>query len=77
MSASRAVPVYGDMTAKKLGVSADVVKKLKGHINHVYHLAAVYDLKPPMKSRRFRSTSKARATWSSLPRPSTLYTCTT
>jgi len=41
---SRAVPVYGDLTAKKLGVSADDVKKLKGHVDHVYHLAAVYDL---------------------------------
>lgn len=41
----RAVPVYGDLTAKKLGVSADTIKKLKGHIDHVYHLAAVYDLK--------------------------------
>jgi NAD(P)-dependent dehydrogenase (short-subunit alcohol dehydrogenase family) len=42
---SRAVPVYGDLTAKKLGVSAEALKKLKGHIDHVYHLAAVYDLK--------------------------------
>ncbi|HEY0820774.1 MAG TPA: SDR family oxidoreductase [Rhizobacter sp.] len=41
----RAVPVYGDLTAKKLGVSAEAIKKLKGHIDHVYHLAAVYDLK--------------------------------
>jgi NAD(P)-dependent dehydrogenase (short-subunit alcohol dehydrogenase family) len=41
----RAVPVYGDLTAKKLGVSADEIKKLKGHVDHVYHLAAVYDLK--------------------------------
>jgi thioester reductase-like protein len=39
-----AVPVYGDLTSKKLGVSADDVKKLKGKIDHVYHLAAVYDL---------------------------------
>ncbi|GAB4553942.1 MAG: SDR family oxidoreductase [Rhizobacter sp.] len=51
VSASRAVPVYGDMTAKKLGVSADVVKKLKGHVNHVYHLAAVYDLKADEESQ--------------------------
>lgn len=41
----RVVPVYGDLTAKKLGVSADDIRKLKGHIDHVYHLAAVYDLK--------------------------------
>ena len=42
---ARAVPVFGDLTAKKLGVSADDVKKLKGKIDHLYHLAAVYDLK--------------------------------
>ncbi|KRA13014.1 SDR family oxidoreductase [Acidovorax sp. Root568] len=41
---ARAVPVFGDLTAKKLGVSADDVKKLKGQIDHFYHLAAVYDL---------------------------------
>ena len=41
---ARAIPVFGDLTAKKLGVSADDTKKLKGRIDHVYHLAAVYDL---------------------------------
>ncbi|HRH04269.1 MAG TPA: SDR family oxidoreductase [Burkholderiaceae bacterium] len=41
---ARAVPVFGDLTAKKLGVEADDVKKLKGQIDHFYHLAAVYDL---------------------------------
>ena len=43
-SAARAVPVFGDLTSKKLGVATDVVKALKGQINHFYHLAAVYDL---------------------------------
>ena len=41
---ARAVPVYGDLTAKKLGVAADALKALKGKIDHAYHLAAVYDL---------------------------------
>ncbi|MFN7724053.1 MAG: SDR family oxidoreductase, partial [Rubrivivax sp.] len=41
---SRAKPVTGDLTAKKLGVAADTLKALKGQIDHVYHLAAVYDL---------------------------------
>ena len=41
---SRAVPVSGDLTSKKLGVSADDLKALKGQITGVYHLAAVYDL---------------------------------
>jgi NAD(P)-dependent dehydrogenase (short-subunit alcohol dehydrogenase family) len=44
VSATRAVAVHGDLTAKKLGVSADDIKKLKGQIDHFYHLAAVYDL---------------------------------
>jgi NAD(P)-dependent dehydrogenase (short-subunit alcohol dehydrogenase family) len=41
---ARALPVFGDLTAKKLGVATDDVKKLKGKIDHFYHLAAVYDL---------------------------------
>jgi NAD(P)-dependent dehydrogenase (short-subunit alcohol dehydrogenase family) len=40
----RAVPVLGDLTGKKLGVAADQVKALKGSIDQMYHLAAVYDL---------------------------------
>ena len=41
---SRAIPVTGDLTAKKLGVAAETMKALKGQIDAVYHLAAVYDL---------------------------------
>jgi NAD(P)-dependent dehydrogenase (short-subunit alcohol dehydrogenase family) len=44
VSKARAIPVYGDLTQRKLGVSADDVKALKGQIDHFYHLAAVYDL---------------------------------
>ena len=43
-TAARAVPVLGDLTHKKLGLSADSLKSLKGKIDHFYHLAAVYDL---------------------------------
>ncbi|WP_342130097.1 SDR family oxidoreductase [Hydrogenophaga sp. OTU3427] len=44
VGAARAVPVVGDLTAKKLGVSAEDIKKLKGQVDHFFHLAAVYDL---------------------------------
>ncbi len=44
VSAARAVPVFGDLKAKKLGVSADDIRRLKGQIDHFHHLAAVYDL---------------------------------
>jgi NAD(P)-dependent dehydrogenase (short-subunit alcohol dehydrogenase family) len=41
---ARAIAVSGDLTAKKLGVAADTIKALKGKVDAVYHLAAVYDL---------------------------------
>ncbi|MFZ4478916.1 MAG: SDR family oxidoreductase [Rhodoferax sp.] len=44
VSAARALPVFGDLTGKKLGVSGEGIRKLKGQIDHFYHLAAVYDL---------------------------------
>ncbi len=44
VSAARAVPVYGDLTSRRLGVGAEDIRRLKGRIDHVYHLAAVYDL---------------------------------
>jgi NAD(P)-dependent dehydrogenase (short-subunit alcohol dehydrogenase family) len=40
----RAAPVTGDLTAKKLGVASEAIKALKGTVDAVYHLAAVYDL---------------------------------
>lgn len=44
VTAARAIPVFGDLTARKLGVAAEDVKKLKGQVDHFFHLAAVYDL---------------------------------
>lgn len=43
-AANKAIPIYGDLTAKKLGVASDDIRKLKGQVKHFYHLAAVYDL---------------------------------
>jgi len=50
-SAARAIPVFGDLTQKKLGVAAEDVKKLKGHVDHFFHLAAVYDLAADAESQ--------------------------
>ena len=47
----RALPVHGDLTAARLGVAAEDVKKLKGKIDHCYHLAAVYDLAADAQSQ--------------------------
>jgi len=43
-SATRLIPVVGDLTTPKLGVSTVDLKQLKGQIDHFYHLAAIYDL---------------------------------
>ncbi|MBU6259690.1 MAG: SDR family oxidoreductase [Burkholderiales bacterium] len=41
---ARAQPVTGDLTEPRLGVAGDAIKALKGQVDAVYHLAAVYDL---------------------------------
>jgi NAD(P)-dependent dehydrogenase (short-subunit alcohol dehydrogenase family) len=51
VGAARAVPVFGDLTSKKLGVSAEDIKALKGEVDHFYHLAAVYDLSADEESQ--------------------------
>ena len=43
--AERLVAVSGDLTQPDLGLSAADVKRLKGHIGHFFHVAAIYDLK--------------------------------
>ena len=47
----RAIPVTGDLTGKRLGVAADQLKALKGRVDQMYHLAAVYDLSADEESQ--------------------------
>ncbi len=42
--ASRVVPVAGDLAEPNLGVSKADLRKLTGKVDHLFHLAAVYDL---------------------------------
>ncbi len=51
VSKARAVPVYGDLTGKKLGVAAEDIKALKGKVDMLFHLAAVYDLSADEESQ--------------------------
>jgi len=34
VSAARVIPVPGDLTSKKLGLTADLIKQLKGQVDH-------------------------------------------
>jgi NAD(P)-dependent dehydrogenase (short-subunit alcohol dehydrogenase family) len=40
----RAIPVFGDITLPLLGISTEQLAQLSGHIDHFFHLAAIYDL---------------------------------
>jgi thioester reductase-like protein len=40
----RIMPVVGDLTQPKLGVSDDKIAELKGNVDHFFHLAALYDM---------------------------------
>jgi len=44
-AAARTVPIIGDLTQPRLGVSEADLARLKGSIDHLFHLAAIYDLK--------------------------------
>jgi len=49
---SKLIPVFGDLTEKKLGVSDTDINNMKGNIEHVYHLAAIYDLNASAESQQ-------------------------
>jgi NAD(P)-dependent dehydrogenase (short-subunit alcohol dehydrogenase family) len=40
----RAVAIVGDLAKPNLGVTAEDLKRLKGKVDHLFHLAAIYDL---------------------------------
>ena len=41
---TRAIPVQGDLQQPLLGVAKPEIRKLKGKVDHFFHLAAIYDL---------------------------------
>src|SRR5690606_11444226 len=48
----RVLPVAGEMTAPKCGLSAAQLRALTGKVKHFFHLAAIYDMaaKPDARS---------------------------
>ena len=50
-SAKRVIPITGDLTRPMLGVPPKKRKELEGIIDHVFHLAAVYDLMADAESQ--------------------------
>ena len=49
--ARRVIPITGDLTRPMLGIAAKKRRELEGKIDHVFHLAAVYDLMADAESQ--------------------------
>jgi NAD(P)-dependent dehydrogenase (short-subunit alcohol dehydrogenase family) len=49
---AKVVPVLGDLARPNLGVSDADLRKLKGKVDHMFHLAAIYDLKATPESQK-------------------------
>jgi NAD(P)-dependent dehydrogenase (short-subunit alcohol dehydrogenase family) len=50
--AGRVVPVIGDLSQPRLGVSDDDASRLEGDIDHFFHLAAIYDMTADAESQK-------------------------
>jgi NAD(P)-dependent dehydrogenase (short-subunit alcohol dehydrogenase family) len=54
------IPVVGDLAKRNLGVSDADVKKLKGKVDHLFHLAAVYDIKASAEEQQTANVEGTR-----------------
>ncbi|HTT36862.1 MAG TPA: SDR family oxidoreductase [Burkholderiales bacterium] len=55
----RAIPIVGDLTRPQLGVSAADLDRLRG-VDHMFHLAAVYDLKASAQAQELANVQGTR-----------------
>jgi len=56
----RVRPVVGDLGKPRLGVAEDAVAELTGHIDHFFHLAAVYDMTADEEANRIANVEGTR-----------------
>ena len=56
----RVIAVVGDLAAPKLGIGAAEIRKLKGRIDHFFHLAAIYDLQAAAEDQRTANVDGTR-----------------
>ena len=54
------IAVEGDLAQKNLGVNAANLRKLKGKIDHVFHLAAIYDLAASAEDQKVANVQGTR-----------------
>ncbi len=47
----RIVPIVGDLSQARLGVTDEDLERLRGNVEHVFHLAAIYDMTADAESQ--------------------------
>jgi len=56
----RVVGIVGDLSQRRLGVSDADVERLNGEVDHLFHLAAIYDMKADAESQRVANVEGTR-----------------
>ena len=56
----RVIPVFGDLARDNLGVDAAELRKLRGKVNHFFHVAAVYDLTASAEDQQLANVEGTR-----------------
>src|SRR5690242_17220272 len=59
-SEDRIVPVVGDLSQRRLGVADEEVERLRGNVEHLFHLAAIYDLTADAETQRMANVQGTR-----------------
>jgi NAD(P)-dependent dehydrogenase (short-subunit alcohol dehydrogenase family) len=57
---ARVVPVSGDLSQQRLGVSEEDLATLRGEVDHFFHLAAIYDLAADAESQEVANVEGTR-----------------
>ncbi len=56
----RVVPIVGDLSQPRLGVSDEDVERLTGEVDHLFHLAAIYDMTADAESQQMANIEGTR-----------------
>ncbi len=57
---SRVVGIVGDLSERRLGISDADLERLKGEVDHLFHLAAIYDMTADAESQRVANVEGTR-----------------
>src|SRR5205814_4040477 len=56
----RVVGIVGDLAQRRLGISAEDTERLHGQVDHLFHLAAIYDMTADAASQRVANVEGTR-----------------